>query len=86
MGGAEGWGSNRAQYTKASRTANPNIEPDEDSHSKYVTDTRRQPTLHQSEVEDPEVSLLLLVRPSRTFVFSPQMPSVAVIRAMQISF
>ena len=47
-------GSNKVNYTRASRTMNPTVEPDDDSHSKYLSDTKKFQT-YERDIEDNEV-------------------------------
>ena len=53
-GAGEGRGSSRVNYGRSSRIHVPPIEPDDDSHSRYYSESRRnQP--HEREIEDSEV-------------------------------
>ncbi|KAK4295652.1 hypothetical protein Pmani_031795 [Petrolisthes manimaculis] len=49
----EGKGSSRVTYSKASKVYNEAIEVDEDSHSKYVSDTKRFQA-YERDIEDSE--------------------------------
>ncbi|XP_042889771.1 protein unc-80 homolog isoform X4 [Penaeus japonicus] len=49
----EGKGSSRVTYSKASKCYNPAIEIDEDSHSKYMSDSKRYQT-YERDIEDSE--------------------------------
>ena len=50
----EGKGSSRVNYGRSSRIHGPPIEPDEDSHSKYYSDSRRYQN-YERDIEDSEV-------------------------------
>ncbi|XP_066978451.1 protein unc-80 homolog isoform X1 [Macrobrachium rosenbergii] len=49
----EGKGSSRVTYSKASKAYNPAIEVDDDSHSKYMSDSKRYQT-YERDIEDSE--------------------------------
>lgn len=51
----EGKGSSRVTYSKASKAYNPAIEVDDDSHSKYMSDSKRYQA-YERDIEDSEVS------------------------------
>lgn len=50
----EGKGSSRVTYSKASKAYNPAIEVDDDSHSKYMSDSKRYQA-YERDIEDSEV-------------------------------
>ncbi|XP_071534011.1 protein unc-80 homolog isoform X8 [Panulirus ornatus] len=49
----EGKGSSRVTYSKASKAYNPAIEVDDDSHSKYMSDSKRYQA-YERDIEDSE--------------------------------
>lgn len=53
----EGKGSSRVTYSKASKAYNPAIEVDDDSHSKYMSDSKRYQA-YERDIEDSEVSFI----------------------------
>lgn len=56
----EGKGSSRVTYSKASKVYNEAIEVDEDSHSKYVSDTKRFQA-YERDIEDSEVLVFFVL-------------------------
>lgn len=65
----EGRGSSRVNYGRSSRIHVPPIEPDDDSHSKFYSDSKRYQT-HERDIEDSEVRLRIELYPN----YNPQFP------------
>lgn len=67
----EGKGSSRVTYSKASKVYNEAIEVDEDSHSKYVSDTKRFQA-YERDIEDSEVLVFFVfsIHPYYILLFS----------------
>ena len=51
----DGKGSSRVNYGRVSRAHGPPIEPDDDSHSKFYSESRRHQN-YERDIEDSEVS------------------------------
>ncbi|KAF2352742.1 hypothetical protein FHG87_016501 [Trinorchestia longiramus] len=63
----EGKGSSRVTYGRSSRVHGPPIEPDDDSHSKYYSDSRRHQN-YERDAEDSEALRGEFRRPRDTFL------------------